>query len=162
MEAKAISVWSIQIENSKRAINKIRFIIRKQSWNQSMAAYDSDIKDFEIDEETILESEFNLKFIEYYSKEIEVNPTKEFNLDELDYIDKDLINSPLLHNVELPDIKLIEENNIPKVVSSSNDKYCENCGKNTRRKSLWTNINFYVNKYFSYHQMQRNRNLKRQ
>ena len=127
-----------------------------------MAAYDSDIKDFEIDEETILESEFNLKFIEYYSKEIEVNPTKEFNLDELDYIDKDLINSPLLHNVELPDIKLIEENNIPKVVSSSNDKYCENCGKNTRRKSLWTNINFYVNKYFSYHQMQRNRNLKRQ
>ena len=127
-----------------------------------MAAYDSDIKDFEIDEETILESEFNLKFIEYYSKEIEVNPTKEFNLDELDYIDKDLINSLLLHNVELPDIKLIEENNIPKVVSLSNDKYCENCGKNTRRKSLWTNINFYVNKYFSYHQMQRNRNLKRQ
>ena len=103
-----------------------------------------------------------LKLIEYSSEEIEVNPTKGFNLSELDYIDKDLINSPLLYNVELPDVKLIEENNIAKVVSLSNDKYSENCGKNTRRKSFWTNTNFYVNKYFSYHQMQRNGNLKRQ
>ena len=30
-----------------------------------MAAYDSDIEDFEIDEETILDSEINMKFNEY-------------------------------------------------------------------------------------------------
>ena len=47
METKAISLWSIQIENSKRAIKKIRFTVCKQSWNQRMAAYDSDIEDFE-------------------------------------------------------------------------------------------------------------------
>ena len=51
-----------------------------------MAAYESDIEDFEIDEETILDSEINMKFNEYNSEEIEVIPTKEFNVDELDYI----------------------------------------------------------------------------
>ena len=89
-----------------------------------MAAYDSDIEDFEIDEETILDSEIHLKFDEYSSEEIEVIPTKEFSVDELDYIDKHLTDSPLLHDPELPDIKFIDENNIAKVASSSNDKYC--------------------------------------
>ena len=55
-----------------------------------MAAYDSDLEDFEIQEETILDGEINLKFNEYSSDEIEVNPTKEFSVDELDYIDKHL------------------------------------------------------------------------
>ena len=49
MEATAISVWSIQREYSKWAIEKIRFTVRKQSCNHSMAAHDSDIEDFEID-----------------------------------------------------------------------------------------------------------------
>ena len=40
-----------------------------------MAAYDSDIEDFEIDEETIVDHEINLKYNEYSSEEIEVNPT---------------------------------------------------------------------------------------
>ena len=71
-------------------------------------------------------------------------PAKEFNVDELDYIDKHLTDSPLLYDADLPDIKFIDENNIAKVVSSSNDKYCEIYGKNTRRKSFWTNTNFYV------------------
>ena len=94
-----------------------------------MGAYDSDLEDFEIDEETILDGEINPKFNEYSSDEIEVNPTKEFNVDKLDYIDKHLTNSSLLHDAELPDIKFIDENDIEKVVSSSDDKYCENCGK---------------------------------
>ena len=111
-----------------------------------MAAYDSDIEDFDIDEETILDREISLKFSEYSSEEIEVNPTKELNVDELDYIDKHLTESPLLNDAELPDIKFIDENSTAKVVSSSNDKHCENCGKNTRRKSFWANTNFYVNK----------------
>ena len=111
-----------------------------------MAAYDSDIEDFEIDNETILDSKTNLKFNEYSSEEIEVIPTKEFNVDELEYIDKYLTDSPLLHHAELPDIKFIDENNIAKVVSSSNTKYCENVEKNTRGKRFWTNTNFYVNK----------------
>ena len=65
-----------------------------------MAAYESDIEDFEIDEETILDSEINMKFNEYNSEEIEVIPTKEFNVDELDYIDKHLTDSPLLQNCQ--------------------------------------------------------------
>ena len=56
-----------------------------------MAAYDSDLEDFKIDEKTILDSEINLKVNEYSSEEIEVNPTKEFNVHELYYIDKHLI-----------------------------------------------------------------------
>ena len=61
---------------------KISFIARKQSWNQSRAAYDRDL-DEEIDEEITLDSEINLKFNGYSSEEIEVNPTNEFNVDEL-------------------------------------------------------------------------------
>ena len=101
-----------------------------------MAAYDSDLEDFEIDEETILDGEINLKFNEYSSDEIEVNPTKEFNVDQLDYIDKHLTNSSLLHDAELPDIKFIDENDIAKVVSSSDDKYCENCGKKYEKEKF--------------------------
>ena len=101
-----------------------------------MGAYDSDPEDFEIDEETILDGEINLKFSEYSSDEIEVNPTKEFNVDKLDYIDKHLTNSSLLHDAELPDIKFIDENDIEKVVSSSDDKYCENCGKKYRKEKF--------------------------
>ena len=101
-----------------------------------MAAYDSDLEDFEIDEETILDDEINLKFNEYSSDEIEVNPTKEFSVDELDYIDKHLTDSPLLHDAELPDIKFIDENDIAKVVSSSDNKYCENCGKKYKKEKF--------------------------
>ena len=95
-----------------------------------MVAYDSDIEDFEIDKETIFDSENTLKFNEYSIEEIEVNTTKDFNVDELDYIDKNLTVSSLFHNAELPDMKLIDGNNIAKVASLSNDKYCEKCGKN--------------------------------
>ena len=101
-----------------------------------MAAYDSDLEDFEIDEETILDDEINLKFNEYNNDEIEVNPTKEFSVDELDYIDKHLTDSPLLHDAELPDIKFIDENDIAKVVSSSDNKYCENCGKKYKKEKF--------------------------
>ena len=101
-----------------------------------MAAYDSDLEDFEIDEETILDDEINLKFNEYSSDEIEVNPTKEFSVDELDYIDKHLTDSLLLHDAELPDIKFIDENDIAKVVSSSDNKYCENCGKKYKKEKF--------------------------
>ena len=69
-----------------------------------MAAYNSETEDFEIDEETILCSKINLKFNEYNSEDIEVNPTKDFNVNELDYIDKHLTDSPLLHDGELSDI----------------------------------------------------------
>ena len=69
-------------------------------------------------------------------EEIEVIPTKEFNVDELDYIDKDLTDSLLLHNAELPDIKFIGENTIAKVMSLSNDKYCENCGKKYKKEKF--------------------------
>ena len=41
-----------------------------------MVAYDSDIEDFEIDKETIFDSENNLKFNEYSGEEIEVNRLK--------------------------------------------------------------------------------------
>ena len=101
-----------------------------------MAAYDSDLEDFEIDEETILDGEINLKFNEYSSDEIEVNPTKEFNADKLDYIDKHLTDSPLLHDAELPDIKFTDENDIEKVVSSPDDKYSENCGKKYKKEKF--------------------------
>ena len=101
-----------------------------------MVACDSDIEDFEIDEETIFDSENNLKFNENSSDEIELNPTIDFNVDELDYIDKHLTDSPLFHNGELPDMKLIDENKIPKVASSSNDKYCEKCEKKKKKKKL--------------------------
>ena len=101
-----------------------------------MAAYDSDVEDFEIDEETIVDCEINLKVNEYSSEEMEVNLMKEFNIDELDYIDKHLTDSPLLHDAELPDIKFIIENNIAKVVSSSNDKHCENCGKKYKKEKF--------------------------
>ena len=101
-----------------------------------MAAYDSDLEDFEIDEETILDDEINLKFNEYNNDEIEVNPTKEFSVDELDYIDKHLTDSLLLHDAELPDIKFIDENDIAKVVSSSDNKYCENCGKKYKKEKF--------------------------
>ena len=84
-----------------------------------MVAYDSDIEDFEIDKETIFDSENTLKFNEYSIEEIEVNPTKDFNVDELDYIDKHLTVSSLFHNAELPDMKLIDGNNIAKVASLS-------------------------------------------
>ena len=47
----------------------------------------------------------------------------------MDDVDKHLIHSALLHHADLPDIKFIGENNIVKVVSLSNTKYCENCGK---------------------------------
>ena len=50
---------------------KISFIARKQSWNQSRAAYDGDLEDAEIDEEIILDSEINLKFNDYGSEETE-------------------------------------------------------------------------------------------
>ena len=109
-----------------------------------MAACDIDLEDFEINVEIIRYGEINLKFNEYSSDEIEVNPTKEFNVDELDYINK---HSPLLHDAKLPDIKFIDENDIAKVVTLSDNKCCENCGKkNIRRKSFWTNTNFHVNK----------------
>ena len=108
-----------------------------------MTAEDNFTEDFIIDKETIYDSEISLKFNEYSSEEIS---TKEFNLNELDYIDKNLTDSPFLDDAELLDFKFIHENNIEKVVSLSNDKYCENCGENTRRKSFWTNTNFYVNK----------------
>ena len=101
-----------------------------------MAVHDSDIKNFEIDKETILDSEINLKFNKYSSEEIEINPTKEFNVGELDYIDEHLTDSPLLHDAELPDIKFIDENNIVKVVSLSNGKYCENCGKKFKEEKI--------------------------
>ena len=101
-----------------------------------MAAYDSDLEDFEIDEETILDDEINLKFNEYNNDEIEVNPTKEFSVDELGYIDKHLTDSLLLHDAELPDIKFIDENDIAKVVSSSDNKYCENCGKKYKKEKF--------------------------
>ena len=58
-------MWSIQGENLKRVIEKIRLIARRQSWNPSMATYNSDIEDFEIVVETILDSKVNLKFNEY-------------------------------------------------------------------------------------------------
>ena len=87
-----------------------------------------------------------MKFNEWNSEEIEVNPAKDFKIDELDYTDKHLTDSPLVHNAELPYIKLINKSNIGKVVSLSIDKYCENYGKNARRKSFWINKNFYVNK----------------
>ena len=101
-----------------------------------MAVHDSDIKNFEIDKETILDTEINLKFNKDSSQEIEINPTKEFNVGELDYIDKHLTDSPLLHDAELPDIKFIDENNIAKVVSLSNGKYCENCGKKFKNEKI--------------------------
>ena len=47
-----------------------------------MAAYDSYIEDFEIDEETILDKKTNWKFNKCSSEKIEVNPTKKFNVDE--------------------------------------------------------------------------------
>ena len=53
-----------------------------------MTAYHSDYGDFEIDKKMILDGEINLKFNEYTIEEIEANPTKEFNVDELDYIVK--------------------------------------------------------------------------
>ena len=115
-----------------------------------MAAYNSDIEDFETDVETILDNKVNLKFNEYSSEEIEVNPTKGFNVDEFDYIDKHLTHPPLLHDAELPDIKFIDENNIAKVVSSPNNKYykyCEKCGKKYKKekflhklKLLWKQV----------------------
>ena len=74
-----------------------------------MAAYDSDLEDFKIDKKTIRDSKINLKVNEYSSEEIEVNPTKEFNVHEYHYIDKYLTDSSLLFNVEPPDIKFIDE-----------------------------------------------------
>ena len=62
---------AIQRENSKRIIQRIRFIARKKSWNQGIAAYNSDIEDFEIDEETRLDSESNLKSNEYNTEKIQ-------------------------------------------------------------------------------------------
>ena len=47
-----------------------------------MAACNSDTENFDIDEETILDSEINLKFNESSSEDIEVNPTKEFTVNE--------------------------------------------------------------------------------
>ena len=35
---------------------KIKFIARKQSWNQGMAAYDSDLEDFEVDKKPYLKA----------------------------------------------------------------------------------------------------------
>ena len=52
----------------------------------------------------------------------------------MDYIDKHLTDSALLHHADLPDIKFIGENNIVKVVSLSNTKYCENCGKKYKKE----------------------------
>ena len=54
----------------------------------------------------------------------------------MDYIDNHLTDSPLLHDAELPDIKFIDESNIAKVVSSSNDKHCENCGKKYKKEKF--------------------------
>ena len=65
-------MWSIQGENSKRVIEKIWSITRKQSWNQSMAAYESDTEDFETDEEAILVNKVNLKFNEDSSEEKQI------------------------------------------------------------------------------------------
>ena len=107
-----------------------------------MVAYDSDIEDFEIDEETILDREINLKFNEYISEGIEVNPTKEFLVDELDYIDKHLTESPLLHNAELPDIKFIDEITLQKLLVRQTINTVRTVVKNTRRQSFWTNTNF--------------------
>ena len=42
----------------------------------------------------------------------------------------------MLHDAELPDIKFIDENDIAKVVSSSDDKYCENCGKKYKMETF--------------------------
>ena len=52
----------------------------------------------------------------------------------MDYIDKHLTDSPLLHDADLPDIKFISENNIAKVASLWNKKYCENCGKKYKKE----------------------------
>ena len=98
-----------------------------------MAACDIDLEDFEIEVEIIRYGEINLKFNEYSSDEIEVNPTKEFNVDELDYINK---HSPLLHDAKLPDIKFIDENDIAKIVTLSDNKCCENCGKKYKKEKF--------------------------
>ena len=52
----------------------------------------------------------------------------------MDYIDKHLTDSPLLHDADLPDIKFISENNIVIVASLWNKKYCENCGKKYKKE----------------------------
>ena len=71
LNIKAREEMAIQRENSKRIIQRIRFIARKKSWNQGIAAYNSDIEDFEIDEETRLDSESNLKSNEYNTEKIQ-------------------------------------------------------------------------------------------
>ena len=101
-----------------------------------MAAYDKDLEVFEIDKETILVGTTYLKFNESSSEDIEVNPMKEFNINESDCINKYLTDSPLLHDAELPDMKFIDENVIAKVVSLSNDKYGENCGIEYRKEKF--------------------------
>ena len=40
---------------------KKRLRARKQGWNKKMAADDSDIEDFKIDKETVLDNKINLK-----------------------------------------------------------------------------------------------------
>ena len=111
-----------------------------------MAAYDSDLEDFEIDEETILDGEINLKFNEYSSDEIEVNLTKEFSVDELDYIDKHLTDSPLLHDENCQMLNSLMKMTLQKLLVRQTINTVTTVEKNIRRKSFWTNINFHVNK----------------
>ena len=53
----------LQRENLQQIIiiKKKRFRARKQGWNKKMAADDSDIEDFKIDKETVLDNKINLK-----------------------------------------------------------------------------------------------------
>ena len=67
-------------------------------------------------------------------REDTANSLNTFNVNELDYTDKNLTDSALLHNADLVDIKFINENNFLKVVSLSNKKYCENCGKKYKKE----------------------------
>ena len=60
----------------------------------------------------------------------------------MDYIDKHLTDSALLHNADLVDIKFINENNFLKVVSLLKKKYCENCGKKYKKEMFLDKYKF--------------------
>ena len=67
-------------------------------------------------------------------REDTANSSNTYNINKLDYTDKNLTDSALLHIADLVDIKFINENNFLKVVSLSNKKYCENCGKKYKKE----------------------------
>ena len=67
-------------------------------------------------------------------REDTANSSNTYNINKLDYTDKNLTDSALLHIADLVDIKFINENNFLKVVSLSNKKYCENSGKKYKKE----------------------------